>query len=378
MGNIASDIREGQFNRLYLIYGDDEYSRIFFRNRLKNALIPEDDMNLSEFSGKEVDVNTIMDTARTIPFLSERRVVVVTNSELFYSASKKKSDEESDDDTAEEKSPEAPAKRGGKKEYGLKDFLAEIPDTTVLIFCEEKVTKTLAVYKAAEKYGSVNCFETLKENNPHDMEKLRQTVLQKIGREKKNISYGTMELFLQRTGTDFQKVFTELEKLLSYTLNKEVITDDDVKAVVPERVEDKIFEMIECISARNQVRALDLYYDLRRKPEFGKKESEITILAGICRHYNQVYLVKELSKTGMSSMDILKAAKFKNVQPKSADYLRNKYLTIARKYSSEDLKKAIEMCLEYDRNIKSGIMKKEIAVEMVIVAMSSKARVEEF
>ena len=98
MERLKQDIKTGQFNRLYLLYGDDEYFRNFYRNKLRDALIsPDDAMNLTEFSGKEVDVNTIIDTARTIPFLSERRVVVVSDSELFNPKGKKDADESDDD-----------------------------------------------------------------------------------------------------------------------------------------------------------------------------------------------------------------------------------------------------------------------------------------
>ena len=102
MERINQDIKTGQFSRLYLIYGDDEYYRTFARNKLKNALISDDDlMNLTEFTGKEIDVNSIIDTARTIPFLSERRVVIVTGSELFNPKGRKSSEDEdeSDDDS---------------------------------------------------------------------------------------------------------------------------------------------------------------------------------------------------------------------------------------------------------------------------------------
>lgn len=373
MERINQDIKTGQFSRLYLIYGDDEYYRTFARNKLKSALVSDDDiMNLTEFSGKDVDVNSIMDTARTIPFLAERRVVIVTGSELFNPKGKSASDEDGeldgDNKALEQDSKDAQKESGkkSKKEYGLAEFLSEIPDTTVLIFCEEKVKKTIKLYKQAEKNGCVICFEQIKENDPKGMDRLKRMVLSRIAKDNKKITFSTMELFLERTGTDLRHVFVELEKLLCYTLDKDIISDEDVKALIPERIEDRIFDMIENISSFKQSQALDLYYDLLRK-----KESPVKILSLIERHYNQLYIVKSLSTTGMSPTEILKRASIKPIES-----LYNKYMGVARRYSSEDLRNAMEMCLEFDKAFKSGKIKDNIAVEMVIVAMSSRERID--
>ena len=362
MERIKQDIKTGQFNRLYLLYGDDDYFRTFYKNKLKEALISEDDMNLTEFSGKDVDVNAIMDTARTIPFLSERRVVIVSDTGLLNPKSKK-GDSDGDDDLEDSESENQKEPEKKKQEYGLAEFLAEIPDTTVLIFNEEKINRGTKLYKACAKYGYAASFEKIKENDPQGIKKLQGYVLAKLKRENKNITYGAMNMFLDRTGTDLQKVFLELDKLLSYTMGRDSITEDDVRVLIPERLEDKIFEMIDCISSRKQKRALDLYYDLIRK-----KEAPVKILSLIERHYHQVYVIKKLSSTGMDYKDILKMAEIKS----SSDYVYKKYLGLARQYSDEDLKKAMEMCLDFDKSFKSGKIKDNVAVEMVIVAMSSR------
>lgn len=366
MERIKQDIKTGQFNRLYLLCGDDDYFRSFYKNKLREALISEDDMNFSEFTGKDVDVNTIIDTANTIPFLAERRVVIVNDSGLLNPKSKKSESEDGDEDIEEDSDNAKDSDKKKKQEYGLADFLAEIPDTTVLIFNEEKVNRGTKLYKACAKYGYVATFEKISENDPQGMKKLQGYVLAKLKRENKNITYGAMNMFLERTGTDLTKVFLELDKLLSYTMDRDSITEDDVKALIPERLEDKIFEMIDCISGRNQKRALDLYYDLVRK-----KESPVKILSMIEKHYHQIYGIKQLSGSGLDYKEILKMVEIKS----SSEYVYKKYVNLARQYSSEDLKKAMEMCLDFDKSFKSGKIKDNVAVEMVIVAMSSRDKV---
>ena len=363
MERINQDIKTGEFNRLYLLCGDDDYFRNFYKNKLKKALISDEDgMNYSEFSGKNVDVNEIMNTARTIPFLSERRVVIVSDSDLFNSKAKKSDEEteEASDDTETNQEQDSASKKS--QDYGLPEFFAEIPETTVLIFCEANVKRNIKIYKALAKYGYVATFDRIKEDE-RGLEKVQWYIGQKLKRENKNMTRGALRIFQERTGTDLQVVFTELDKLLSYTLERDVITEDDVKLLIPERVEDKIFEMIECISNYKQKRALDLYYDLLKK-----KEQPVKILSLIERHYHQLYVVKSLTEAGMNWKDILTKASIKPI-----DFLYKKYSGLAAKYTYDDLKKAMEMCLDFDKAFRSGKIKDNVAVEMVIVSMSTRA-----
>ena len=87
MKRIAQDIKSGQLKNVYLLYGEEAYLRRQYRDNLKRALVPEDDtMNCSIYSGKDFNVNEMMDMAGTMPFFAERRVIVVENSGLFKAA----------------------------------------------------------------------------------------------------------------------------------------------------------------------------------------------------------------------------------------------------------------------------------------------------
>lgn len=366
MERLKQDIKTGQFNRLYVLCGEDDYFRGFYKKSLKAAIMPEDDgMNYTEFSGKGVSVNEIMDTARTIPFLGERRLVIVNDSGLLNPAAKKK---KSDDDESDEE-PEADTKSTKKKsnEYGLAEFFAEIPDTTVLIFNEEKVNRASKIYKAAAKYGYVATFNPISEKED-GIRKVQGYVAARLRKENLNMTNGAFRLFIERTGTDLRVVFNELDKLICYVMGREAITEDDVRALLPDRIENKVFLMTEAMTNRDQKTALDLYYDLLRI----KDEKPVMILSAIYKQYHQLYVIKKLSSEGMNYVDILKAADVRS----DSDYVYKKLLRIAGRYTYDELKKAMEMCLDYDKAFRSGKMKDVIAVELVIVAMSSREELD--
>ena len=75
MKRIAQDIKSGQLRNLYLLWGEEAYLRKQYRDNLRKALVPEEDtMNCSVYSGKDINVNEIVDLAGTMPFFAERRV----------------------------------------------------------------------------------------------------------------------------------------------------------------------------------------------------------------------------------------------------------------------------------------------------------------
>lgn len=375
MERLKQDIKTGQFNRLYVLCGDDDYFVGVYKKMLRSALISEEDtMNLSEYSGKGVDVNEIIDTARTIPFLSERRVVIVTNSGLLAPAKKKKaSDDEQDENSAndkeEAKAEETKASSKSKKkvtEYGLKEFFAEIPDTTTLIFCEEKVERSSAVFKAAQNYGYVATFNRVTEKDDQGLARIQGYVAAKLKRDNMNITNGAYRSLIDRTGTDLRIIFTELEKLICFAMDKGVITEDDVERLIPDKIEDRVYLLTEAITNYNQKKALDLYYDLRQI----KDEKPVAILAAIYAQYHKLYLVKKLSAEGMDYVDIMKRISKK----KPNEYAYNAILRSANKYTYDDLQRAMQMCQDYDKAFRSGKIKDNVAVELVIVAMSSREK----
>ena len=66
---LLEDIKNGSFARVYLLYGEETYLRLQYRDKLKKALIPDGDtMNYHYFEGKGVDTAQLIDLAETLPF----------------------------------------------------------------------------------------------------------------------------------------------------------------------------------------------------------------------------------------------------------------------------------------------------------------------
>ena len=248
MQTLNQDIKEHTFRPVYLIFGEETFLRNSYKNRLRDAVAGEDTMNTAVFEGKGLDVQELVRLADTMPFFAERRLILVENSGFFKSA------------------PDI-----------LVQYLPSMPDTTCLVFVESEVDKRSRLYKKVRELGHAA------EMGKQDGASLARWAGGILAKEGKKITGRTMEHFLEMTGDDMENIRMELEKLVSYTLGREVITDQDVEAVCTVRVTSRIFEMIAAISSRQTRKAMDLYEDL-----LTLKEPPMRILFLIARQFNQI------------------------------------------------------------------------------------------
>lgn len=168
----------------------------------------------------------------------------------------------------------------------MTQYMEHIPETTCLVF-ESEVDKRSRLYKAVKKYGYA---AELSHQDPGQLARWAAGILSKNGRK---ITGRTMELFLSKTGDDMENISSELEKLISYTLGRDIVTDEDVETICTTQVTNKIFDMISAISARQTRKAMDLYV----KTPLTLKEPPMRILFLIARQlFNQILQVKELWK----------------------------------------------------------------------------------
>lgn len=324
MKMLMEDIKNKRFKRIYLLTGEEVYLRNQYKKNLRDALLnPEDTMNVSVFEGRGINPREIIDLAETMPFFAERRVILIDGSGFAKNAC-----------------PE------------LADYIPQIPESTCLILTESEVDKRGRVYKAVKSTGRVVEF------NRQDERTLTRWVLGILKKEGKNITEETMRLLLGRTGPDMENIGRELEKLLSYTLGRNVITNADVEEVCTEQTENRIFDMVQAITDHDQSKALDLYADL-----LAMKEPPMRILFLITRQFNQLLLLKNLMGHGLENSEMAKKA---GVPP----FALRRYMAQCRRFTAAQLRQAVEDCVDTEERVKTGLIGDQISVELLIVKYS--------
>lgn len=322
MQRINEDIRQQNFKQIYLLFGEERYLRRQYTDRLRKALCPEEDqMNTHFFQGKEISIGEIIDLAETLPFLAERRVIFISQSGLF--------------------------KSGGEK---MAEYLAAPNETTFFVFTESEVDKRSKLYKTVQSRGYV-CEFTIQDENT-----LKRWVAGRLKRENKQISADTLQLFLTKTGTDMENIEMELEKLLCYCMEQDVISDGDVEAICTSRISNHIFDMVDAIAQGRTREALELYYDL-----LALKEPPMRILFLIARQYNTLLQVKEMKARGYDNKTIGSKV---GVPP----FVVGKHAATASRFKAAELKNALRKCVEAEEAVKTGGMNDRMSVELLIVS----------
>ncbi|MCI9149476.1 MAG: DNA polymerase III subunit delta [Lachnospiraceae bacterium] len=324
MKTIDADIKSGSFAPAYLLYGEEAYLKRQYRDKLKKALSQEGDtMNTSVFEGKGIAAGEVIDLAETMPFFADRRLILIENSGLFKSG-------------AEE----------------LAEYMKEIAQSTCFVFVENEVDKRSRMFKSVKAAGRVVEFKKQSDSI------LVQWILGRLKREHKNITQPVMQQFLNAVGTDMENIDKELEKLLCYCMDRDVITAEDVRAICVQQTQNKIFDMVNAIGEKDQKKALELYYDL-----LALKEPPMRILFLIARQFQILLQLKELSGKGFDN-------KFMAAKAGVPEFALRRNLAQARGFSGERLYQAVADCVEAEEAVKTGNCNDRMAVELLIVQYS--------
>ena len=323
MKQLNEDIKNGNFKQIYLLYGEERYLRRQYRERLQKALCQEGDtMNTHFYEGKDFSVGEVIDLAETLPFLAERRVIFITDSGLF--------------------------KSGGEK---MAEYLSSPNETTFFVFTESEVDKRSKLYKAVTAKGYAAEFTVQDEST------LKRWIAGVLAKEEKKITENTVQLLLSKTGTDMENIQSELEKLICYCMDRDIITEEDVEAICTTRISNHIFDMINAIADKQQKKALELYYDL-----LALKEPPMRILFLIARQCNMLLQAKELKSKGYDNRTI--GSKL-GVPP----FIAGKYLNQASRFKTSALRSAVKKCVEAEEAVKSGRMNDVMSVEILILSV---------
>lgn len=325
MQRLLSDIKNDTYKPVYLLYGDEAYLRVQYKNKLKEALVaPDDSMNYSYFQGKNVNPAEVIDLSETMPFLADRRVIILENTGFV--------------------------KDGNET---LADYISEgIADTSVIIFVESSVDKRCRLYKAIDKTGLAVSFDAQNDDT------LKKWILSRLKKEEKQITAHTLDVLIETVGTDMYTISAELEKLISYTMGRSAITEQDISDVCTVRLQNKVFDLIGKIALKQGAEAIRMYRQFLEM-----KESPFGVLALIVRQFNCILQIGDLMNRGFNTAQIA---------PKvgMSPYITGKYIPQAKKFSYGEIVDILEACARTDHAIKRGDVDAEVGVELLITEIS--------
>lgn len=324
MRNILEDIKNNSYKKVYLLYGEENYLKKQYKEKITKAICGDDTMNYSYFDGKNSNIKEIIATAETLPFFAEKRLIVMENTGFL-----KNSNDE------------------------LAEYIKIIPETTTMVFVEAETDKRNKVYKAIKENGYI-C-----EMQRQNIQSLEKWIAGILTSNNKKITEATLVTFIEKVGQDMDNISNELEKLICYMGEREIVGIEDVEAVCTEQITSKIFDMIDALGNKNRTRALDIYYDL-----IANKEAPLMILYMISRQFNIMLQVMELKAKGLDGKTIAQKMGL-------APFIVTKTMRQVSNFKYNSVKEALYEAVELEEKIKLGNINEKIAVELLLIKYSA-------
>lgn len=328
---------------IVLIHGEEEFLRAEALQKLKAALGPPEmaDLNTTRLDGRKIALGELQQACDTVPFLTPRRLVIVDSLLSHLVAA------------------DAP-RTAARERYlqGLTTYLDQVPESTDLAFVEEKtlgrghpLLRRLQALEREKRARVVLCRRKRGED-------LVAWVEARARAKGGQITRDTTHELIRTVGDNLRLLDQELEKLVAYTAGKRAIRPDDVRLLVPEARQANIFHMVDALGQGDGQRAIALLHRL-----LDDGAPPLYILAMIVRQYRLLLQVKELVGRGLRPRAIAGELKLR-------DFVVDKMLRQARRYSLPQLEAIYERLLETDLAIKTGQMEPVLALDVLVAELS--------
>ncbi len=326
MSVINSHIASGEFSRIYLLTGNEEYLIKQYRDKLLEAVTDglDANMNFMRFVGDKVDYTEVIGFCQDMPFFADYRVALVENTGFF-----KKSNED------------------------FAKALADVPESSIIIFVENEIDRRNKMYTTVKKLG-----EPLEFTTP-DKVMLGGWIRGLFKEAEITAADSAIINIIDTVGADMNTIKNEVEKLISFCADKGKVTEFDVAKVCTVNVEGRIFEMVDHIAKKRSKQALHLYHEL-----LANREPAMRILYLIARQYDMLLKTKLCLEEGKSSGDIASVIG-------SPPWAVKKYVDQCRDYDKKELIRIMEKCQAMDYKLKSTQANDTVMVETLIIELAS-------
>ena len=326
---ILSEIHKKNFAPVYFLTGDEPYFIDMISDTIENEALDEADRAFNQIVvyGRDVDVETIANHARSFPMMGDRMVVIVKKAQDV------------------------------KNLENFEPYLDTIPDTTLLVFVYKykKFDKRKALAKKIDKKGVWFESKALRDYN------IPGWIQSYLKGEGYSITPKATQMLADFLGTDLHKIANELKKLIITLPKNKSIDDADVERNIGISKDYNVFELQNAIGSRDVLKAN------RIVNYFGDNGKDNPLLVTAINLYSFFTKVMKLHCTQDKSQGNLAAVL--GVNP----YFVKDYQLAARNYPPQTCIRNISILREFDMKSKgyeSGdVSEKDLYREMIFKLM---------
>ncbi len=326
---LAVEIKNGTCGGLYFFYGDEDYLKNHRATALAKAVVGEDSSLASfnlirlSFGDRALNIAEISDAMLSPPVMSPMKAVSVQISSI---------------DSLREKERTALAEL-------LESFSGEDYSDTVLIFSVASDGFDAGTQKKPSPFlATVSKFMKVVRFDYQSTAKLARWMERHFAEYGLVMSSGIPEMIIGICGRSMYRLSGEIAKIAAYAAahNSPTVTAEHVEACATHTDEDDAFRLANCIiegDTQGALAALGVKIRLREDPIFVLSQVNRAICELACA---SVFIVDGREKEDF-------ARSFRMHEYKAGLYMRS-----AKLRSPEFFRRAVMLCLEADRTIKSS------------------------
>lgn len=313
---------------VYLFEGKEEFLkeealRKFEREFLKNN---PTELNRTLFYGDDLDISTLASELEVFPMLFSKRLIIIRLAEMLSLS---------------------------VQEF-LVSYINKPSPTTCLVLEAETLNKQKKLYKAISKSGRIIVFKRYYDNQ------VNKWISQRVGFYDKKILPEATELLKENVGNNLRLLDEAIKKTVLYVGEKKVIGIEDVEEMVGVSHIGTVFDLISAIRRRQINDSLKILQELSREG----KETCHGIIALLFWQLKRMSKAKKLLGQRLSPKEI-------GGQLNIHNFFIEQFINEVKDFSPEKFKNSFEFLLAADTEIKTGIRRPEITLELLIVRLCS-------
>jgi DNA polymerase III subunit delta len=306
---ILTELKKKAYKPVYYLFGEEAYFIDLIADYIQDHVLTEDEkaFNLSVLYGKDVDIATIIDTAKRYPMMCDHQVVIVKEAQDLRIS-------------------------GEEKTNQFIHYLEHPQPSTLLVFCYKhgKPDKRLSYYKALSKHAVL--FESAKLYD----NKVPEWITNYVKENGYQLSPKAALLLAESLGTDLSRVVNETGKLFINLPKGSNITEDYIEQNIGISKEYNVFELQNALGQKNVLKANTIINHLSANPKENPLLVTVALLFG---YFNKIMIYHSLSDKSNANV-----AKALGVNP----YFISDYSKAAANYKPEKLIRIISYLRIYD------------------------------
>ena len=339
MGSISdkdfyNQIKGGTTGNLYLLYGEEDFQKGLYRERLIKRVVSEEfkTFNYQKMSGKSFSPKALSEEIERLPVFGDKRITEIVDlkpSSLSDSALKE-----------------------------LEEIFSVIPETTIVVFYEQTEELSPKERKSDKKFIElINKYGFSVDFSLKDNPWLIKYLMNGLSKEKIEIDYATAEWIVENSSGEIAFINNEIEKLIAFCKDGK-ISKEDAEVVCSKSVDASRYDLAKFIISKNIEKALkelDSLLFMKVKP--------MQILSAISSSFYDMYIVLSAETTKKTDKDIM--ADFSGYKNRS--FVLNAARRNLKSYGKKDMEAALKLISLAEEELKGGKSEDRLILEKLIV-----------